>query len=225
MILACLTLAGAGFAFANGMKESSTGVPKVIKVGTLYAQSGSFATASMGEYHGLQFWAKEANKNGGYHFNAVFTVFPGQELSLMEYGVGKSGVQYTYSYPTPPLSGYNNVNFGLGLKAFTKAYESANGVSSVNFLNIAGYTAGLVVQKALENATSLSQQSLRQAVAGFSGKMTTLDGHFKIASDGAQEGELLPVCQFQPSGGSLKPVIVYPARLATGTADYPAPTS
>ena len=406
---ALLFLAVGGLVFANGSKESSSGVPSVIKVGTLYAGSGSFATASTGEYQGLKFWAHEVNQNGGvmvkafnkkipvkivayndnsststaatlynqlitqnkvnvlvsdfgsvltsvavpiaknhkmvlfdatgtgasfftpnnpylvltslpssgiwptslanflvknhiariavvyssndfdqsqaetlksklaaagvtpvyyqsvdsstrdygvmlrniaskkpdaviefgydqndiaflqgiqnggYHFNAVFTVFPGQELSLMLKGVGKSGVAYTYSYPTPPLFGYNKVNYGLGLNAFTKAFEATNNVTNVNFLNIAGYTAGLVVQKALENATSLKQKALRAAVAGFSGSVTTLDGHFKIASDGAQEGELLPVCQFQPTGGTLKPVIGYPTALANGKAIYPAP--
>lgn len=400
---------GAGLAFANGTKESTNAVPSVIKVGTVYAGSGSFATASTGEYQGLEFWAKEVNqgggvmvkaynkkipvkivafndnsstataatlynqlitqdkvnilvsdfgsvltsvavpiaqnhkmllfdvtgtgasfftnndpyivltslpssgiwptslanflishninkiavvyssndfdqsqaetlksklaaagitpvyyqsvasntrdygvmlrnisaknpdaviefgydqndiaflqgiKSGGYNFNMVFTVFPGQELSLMEHGVGKSGVQYTYSYPTPPLFGYNNVNYGLGMNAFTNAFESANNVSNVNFLNIAGYTAGLIVQKALATASSLKQKDLRAAVASFSGKLTTLDGHFKIGSDGAQQGELLPVCQFQPANGTLKPVIVYPARLATGKAVYPSP--
>ena len=162
-------------------------------------------------------------QSGGYHFNAVFTVFPGQELSLITKGAGRSGVQYTYSYPTPPLFGYNNVNYGLSMNAFTKAYEAANNVSSVDFLNIAGYTAGLIIQKALETSTSLKPQALRAAVGHFSGKLTTLDGHFQIASDGAQVGELLPVAQFQPANGTLKPVIVYPKNLATGSAVYPAP--
>ncbi len=163
--------------------------------------------------------------NGGYHFNAVFTVFPGQLYSIMEKSVGKAGLLYTYSYPTPPLFGYNKVNYGLGLDDFTKAFEAANNVNNVNFLNIAGYNAGLVIQKALENATTLSQTDLRAAVAGFSGELNTLDGHFKIDADGAQVGELLPVAQFQSVNGSLDPVIVYPSNLATGKAIYPSPAS
>ncbi|MDA8336556.1 MAG: ABC transporter substrate-binding protein [Peptococcaceae bacterium] len=163
-------------------------------------------------------------RNGGYKFNMVFTVFPGQQLALIDKAVGNAGVAYTYSYPTPPLFGYNNVNYGLGLNAFVKTYEAANNVKNVNFLNIAGYTAGLVIQKSLENAASLKAKDLRAAVNTFSGSMNTLDGAFKIdPATGAQEGELLPVAQFQPSGGTLKPVIVYPANLATGKAVYPAP--
>lgn len=162
-------------------------------------------------------------QSGGYHFNAIFSVFPGQLYEGMIKSVGVKGLLYTYSYPTPPIFGYNDVNYGMGLNDFVKAYESAENVTNVNFLNIAGYTTGLVIQKALETATSLSQKDLKAAVEGFSGNLKTLDGAFKINSEGAQVGELLPVAQFQPAGSGLKPVVVYPANLATGSAIYPAP--
>jgi len=165
-------------------------------------------------------------RSGGYKFNMVFTVFPGQQYALIEKSVGVPGLEYTYSYPTPPLFGYNQVNYGLGMNAFVQAFAKADNVkpADVNFLDIAGYNCGLVIQKALENAPSLKQEDLRAAVAGFSDKLDTLDGHFKIDSTGAQLGETLPVCQFQPAaGGTLKPVIVYPPSLAQGKAIYPAP--
>ncbi len=162
-------------------------------------------------------------ESGGYHFKMVFTVFSGQQLSIMEKAVGEKGLQNTYTYPTPPLYGFNNVNYGLGMNDFIKTFEAANSVDNVNFLNIAGYNAGLVIQKALETAASLKQENLREAVSSFSGNLNTLDGAFKIdPSDGAQVGELLPVAQFQLASGSLKPVIVYPSDLSTGKPIYPA---
>jgi len=162
-------------------------------------------------------------QNGGYHFNMVFTVFPGQQYSIINKAAGDEAMQYTYTYPTPPLYGFNRVDYGLGMDDFVKAFESAEHVTNVNFLNIAGYNAGLVIQKALETSARLTQEDLRAAVASFSGRLHTLDGDFRIDQvTGAQVGELLPVAQFQPSSGALKPVVVYPADLANGEAIYPA---
>ena len=162
-------------------------------------------------------------QSGGYHFKMVFTVFPGQQFSIIDKAAGDAALLYTYTYPTPPLYGFNKVNYGLGMDDFVKAFEAAQNVSNVNFLNIAGYNAGLVIQKTLETSASLKQEDLRAAVASFSGKLNTLDGAFKIdPTTGAQVGELLPVAQFQASGDALKPVIVYPGDLATGTPIYPA---
>ncbi len=162
-------------------------------------------------------------KTGGYHFNLVFTVFPGQQYAIIQKAVGDAGIEDTYTYPTPPLYGFNQVTYGMGMDDFTKAFETANNVTNVNFLNIAGYNAGLVVQKALETADSLKPEDLRSAVAAFSGNLQTLDGAFKIdPTTGAQVGELLPIAQFQSEAGALKPVIVFPSDLATGSAIYPA---
>ncbi|AOU99212.1 amino acid ABC transporter substrate-binding protein [Acidihalobacter yilgarnensis] len=161
-------------------------------------------------------------KAGGMHFNRVFTVFPGQLLSLMEKNVGVDGLAWTYTYPTPPLLRYNQVNYGPGIDAFSKAYGKATG-HEVNFLTVAGYNAGLVIQKTLDEAQSLKQADLRKAVTGFSGKLDTLDGHFKINDMGAQIGETLPVGQLQPHGGKIEMKVVYPHAMATGKAVYPAP--
>lgn len=157
----------------------------------------------------------------GQHFNFLFTVFPGQLLSLMEQNVGVKTLSYTFTYPTPPQLAYNKVTYGMGLSAFEQAMQKSTG-QSVNFLDIAGYNTGLAIQKTLETAKSLSQLDLRAAAGKIS--MFTLDGQFKINSEGAQLGETLPVGQLQPSGSSLTPVIVFPSSVATGTAVYPAPS-
>ena len=162
-------------------------------------------------------------QGGGYHFKMVFCVFPGQQFSIIDKAVGDAGLDQTYTYPTPPLYGFNKVNYGMGMNDFVKAFEAAQKVMNVNFLNIAGYNAGLVIQKALKTSASLKQEDLRAAVESFSGQLNTLDGAFRIdPATGAQVGELLPVAQFQTEGGGLKPVIVYPGDLATGKAMYPA---
>ncbi|HYW91569.1 MAG TPA: ABC transporter substrate-binding protein [Gammaproteobacteria bacterium] len=166
----------------------------------------------------------QALSSSGQHFNMVFTVFPGQLLSLLRSNVGPAGLAYTFTYPTPPLLRYNKVNFGMGIAHFERSYHQATG-KSVDFLTVAGYNAGLAVQKALNTAPEFTQMSLRHAMAKASGKMFTLDGHFKIRSDGAQIGETLPVGQLQPQKGKKnnKMVVVYPSDVATGSAVYPAP--
>ncbi len=145
----------------------------------------------------------------GAKFNMLFTIFPGQLLSSMEQNVGVTSLAGTYTYPTPPLLVYNNVNFGLGMNAFATAFSKANN-SAPNFLDVAGYNAGLVIQKALANTNGLSQLQLRQSLYTFSGKMFTLDGLFKLSPTGAQIGETLPVAQLVKSGNGLKVNVVTP---------------
>jgi branched-chain amino acid transport system substrate-binding protein len=128
-------------------------------------------------------------QSGGYHFKMVFTVFSGQQFSIIDKAVGDAALQGTYTYPTPPLYGFNKVDYGLGMDEFVKAFEAEHNGTNVNFLHIAGYNAGLVIGKALETSASLKQEDLRAAVAGFSGKLNTLDGAFKIdTTTGAQVG-------------------------------------
>ncbi len=157
----------------------------------------------------------------GVHFPFVFTIFPGQQLALLTQNVGAKALGYTYTYPTPPLLAYNSgVDYGLTLSAFTKAIEPQIH-SAPNFLDIAGYQAGLVIQKTLGTAKSLSQLDLRAAAGKIS--FFTLDGQYKLASTGAQLGELLPVAQLQPSKSGVAPVIVFPQSVATGKA-LPTPS-
>lgn len=167
----------------------------------------------------------QALSSSGLHFNMVFTIFPGQLLQLLRNNVGPQALAYSYTYPTPPLLRYNKkVNFGMGIDAFEHTYHKATG-KSVNFLTVAGYNAGLAIQKALGTAPKFTQLSMRHALGHASGKLFTLDGRFKIRSDGAQVGETLPVAQLQPQKGQKnnRVTVVYPSSVATGKAIYPAP--
>lgn len=166
----------------------------------------------------------QALQSNGSKFKMTFTVFPGQLLTLLENNVGRSALNYTYTYPTPPLLKYNKVDLGMGISDFEKAYKKDTG-KEVNFLTVAGYNAGLIVQKTLATAESFNQQAYRKAIAEFSGKVTTLDGTFKVNKNGAQIGEKLPVAQFVPGETSkqLAINIVYPSSMKTASAIYPAP--
>lgn len=162
----------------------------------------------------------------GLHFKMVYTVYPGQQLALFLKNVSPQTLAYTFSTVTPPILRNNDVNYGPGIDAFEKAYEAATG-KKVNFQVIAGYTAGLVIGKTLATATSLGQMALRKAVASLSGKLKTLDGRFDVAPNGAQIGETIPLGQFlgAPSAKRSKLEVVYPQRLSTGQAEYPAPAA
>ncbi len=155
-------------------------------------------------------------------FKMVFTIFPGQQFDLLKKNVGVKGLYYTYTYPTPPLLKYNDVNYGPTMDKFDQAYKATG--KKVDFLVVAGYNTGLIMQKTLESAPSFDQSALRKAVADFSGKLKTLDGQFEIDAAGAQVGEMLPVAQFVPKGATgIDMTIVYPPDLKTGEPIYPAP--
>lgn len=64
-------MAGAGSAHA-----ADASAPSVLKIGTLYASSGSFAVASEGQYNGLKYWAKTVNKTGGVFVKAFDKKIP-----------------------------------------------------------------------------------------------------------------------------------------------------
>lgn len=158
------------------------------------------------------------------HFKMVFTVFPGQLLHLFKANLGRKLLAWVYTYPTPPLLAHTRINYGPALQAFVREYEQHTG-RPVNFLTVAGYNAGLVIQRTLAVSQSLKALAMRRAINGFSGRLKTLDGEFKVKNDGSQIGELLPVGQLQLVRKGLRMTIVYPEPLATGTARYPAPSS
>lgn len=165
----------------------------------------------------------QALQSSGLKFKMTFTVFPGQLLKLLETNVGQKTLDYTYTYPTPPLLKYNKVNLGMGINRFEKVYKKDTG-KEVNFLTVAGYNTGLIIQKTLETSGSFNQPAFRNAITSFSGKVTTLDGTFKISRSGAQIGEMLPVAQLVPeSGNKIGVNVVYPSKTKTANAIYPAP--
>lgn len=167
-------------------------------------------------------------KATGTYFKFVLTPFMGQLPSLFAQDVGAASVDYTYTYAVPPTLTINNVNIGLGLTAFVKQFAPGN-ASTVNFLDVAGYNAGLAVQAAFDHATSMTQLGIRAGITAVNGKFQTLEGTFKVDKTGEQIGELLPVAQAVPNGKGFALKIVYPAipaqvKMVNAKAKYPAPS-
>lgn len=162
----------------------------------------------------------------GIRFPFLLTVFPGQGPARFETSPGAATMAYTYTYAAPPILAINKVNSGLGLDDFLKAFAPGQPASSVSFLSIAGYNAGLAIQAAFAHATSMTQLGIRAGVTAASGHLVTLDGPFQVDETGAQLGEPLPVAQAIPSGSSFVFKIVFPAssdQTAAASPLYPAP--
>jgi branched-chain amino acid transport system substrate-binding protein len=162
----------------------------------------------------------------GIHFPLLLTVFPGQGPAPYAASPGAATMDYTFTYAAPPILQINSVNWGLGLDAFLNAFAPGKPVSSVSFLSIAGYNAGLAIQAALAHATSMSQLGLRAGITAVNGKLVTLEGPFDVNDTGAQIGEPLPIAQAFPSGSNFTFKIVYPAssaQAAEASLRYPAP--
>ena len=128
----------------------------------------------------------------------------------------------------PPSDLEYPVNFGMNLKEYRAAWDKKYNDGKLEFgLNaIAGYTTGLVIEKALSVATSLDQMEIRRAVFSLSGNLKTLCGPFELDETGGQIGELTPLGQLEldeKNPEKLKFISVYPHETATGKPVYPRP--
>ena len=140
-----------------------------------------------------------------------------------------SGLEIVFDQGVPTeTSNYTAVlNFGMSLKEYSAAWHKkyADLQLEFNFNSVAGYTTGLVLEKALATAASLDQLELRKAILSLSGQLKTLDGSFELEpATGAQIGELSPIGQLVPGENDhLKLVTVWPPDVANGKPIYPRP--
>ena len=163
--------------------------------------------------------------DSGTKFKGLFCIYPGLETELLEKNVGAKGLMYVMSYVTAIDYEYQ-VEFGMTLPQFRDAWKKKypEGKVEFGFNSIAGYTTGLVLEKALSEVTSLEQLELRRAIFAQSGKLKTIDGTFELDSMGAQIGELTPLGQFQPDEqGHPKLKALYPPESASSKPIYPRP--
>ena len=213
-----LTKAGIKVAYYQGVPTSTTSYGTLLN--TIHATNPG-AVLELG-YQPNDVAFLQAVQSSGLHFPMVFTVFPGQLLSLFQQDVGTQGLAYTYTYATNYFHNYTSVNEGMTTSQFltqiAKAAPQAN-----NTVGLLGYNTGLVIQAVLKQAKSLSQTDIRAAATAVSGHLNTLDGNFVINSEGAQIGELLPLGQLVPSSGSAAMKVVYPSSQAQAQAVYPMP--
>lgn len=159
------------------------------------------------------------------HFNFVFSIYAGLEFSLLQKDAPAGSLNYTYTYASPPNVEYSNNTIGPTTAAFVSQWEANHSGAAPNFNNIAGYNAGLLIGDMITKAGTLNETALRAAANATSGTTTTLEGPFLIdKTTGAQHGMPMDVLQYQPTSTGLKPVVLYPFSVATGTAVYPAPS-
>jgi branched-chain amino acid transport system substrate-binding protein len=133
-------------------------------------------------------------------------------------------MNYVYTYVPSSEIAYE-VNAGMPLKDYKEAWHKAYGDSHVEFgfNSIAGYTTGVLIEKALAEAESLDQLELREALVNLSNRVKTLDGAFAVDATGAQVGEITPLGQVIEDKGQVRFVTVWPKEVATGKPVYPRP--
>ena len=164
-------------------------------------------------------------QDSGIKFKFLFSIYPGLETELLEKNLGSKPLDYLFTYVTALDQDYKS-EFGMSLKQYRDAWEKKYAGAKVEFgfNSIAGYTTGLVLDKALSVATSLDQLELRKAIFSLSGNLKTLDGTFELDPNGGQIGEFTPIGQFVRGADShLKLVTVWPHDLANSKPVYPRP--
>lgn len=158
----------------------------------------------------------------GVKFPFVFTLYSGQEMDVVKHALGAAAMTNVFTNVTGANYSFKTT-YGPRLAAvhamWDKAYPPGSGGPSWGEGALQGYLTGMVLQQALARTKSLDQLALRKAVFSLSGKLTTLDGPFVLAPDGAQLGETMPLGQVQSNGkGGVKLAVVYPPKFANGKA-------
>ena len=89
-------------------------------------------------------------QDSGVKFKWQFAIYPGLETEHLEKTVGAKGMEYLYTYTPSSVLEYK-AEFGMSLPEFRAAWTKKYGEGNVafGFNSVAGYTTGLVLQKAL----------------------------------------------------------------------------
>ncbi|MEW5868811.1 MAG: amino acid ABC transporter substrate-binding protein [Chloroflexota bacterium] len=113
--------------------------------------------------------------------------------------------------------------FGSTGKEFVDAYKAAYN-EEPSYHAAGGYVAGLLLQKAIEQAGSLDTQAVKSALDGFD--LLTFFGHIKFDTSaeahGLQIGHSMVYIQWQKDdAGNLVKQVVWPAEGATAKVIFP----
>jgi branched-chain amino acid transport system substrate-binding protein len=114
--------------------------------------------------------------------------------------------------------------FGPSSQEFTEAYMAAYD-EEPSYHAAGGYVAGLLLQKAIEDAGTLDTQAVKTALDNLD--LLTFFGHNKFntsaESHGLQEGHSMVYIQWQDENGELVKEVVWPAEGASAETLYPLP--
>lgn len=161
-------------------------------------------------------------QDSGLKFKMLFSSYPGLEQELLTRNVGAAGLGNVFTY-VPSTAVVNPVNFGMNMREFIEMWRKKGSGHHLGLNAVAGYTTGLVLEKALAEAKSLDQLELRRAIFAQSGKLKTLAGTFELNDEGAQVGMSFALGQMatKPGASEAELVVVYPPGEATGKAVFP----
>ncbi|MDX1613825.1 MAG: amino acid ABC transporter substrate-binding protein [Candidatus Promineifilaceae bacterium] len=114
--------------------------------------------------------------------------------------------------------------YGPSSAEFTQAYVDAYG-EEPSYHAAGGYVAGLLLQKAIEDAGTTDPEAIRQSLENLD--LMTFFGHMKFdtsaESHGLQVGHSMIYVQWQDEGGELVKQVVWPTAGATADTLYPMP--
>jgi branched-chain amino acid transport system substrate-binding protein len=113
-------------------------------------------------------------------------------------------------------------DFGPTGAAFGKTFEAKYHVPA-DYHSASGYTAGAILQHAIEQAGSIEPEKVATALNAMD--ITTFFGHIKFATDAKRHGLQLAhemvLAQWQMQDGKLVRNIVWPKAAATASIQYP----
>lgn len=177
---------------------------------------------------GTLFAKQIAEKKISVKFLALLVAPP--ETSFAQLGdpavgvVGPSQWEPGVTYSADTAKALNIPWYGPSVQDFISAYKAKYNTDPT-YHSAGGYAAGLLLQKALEDAGSTDTQAIKTALDKMD--VMTFFGHLKFdttaANHGLQVGHTMVYMQWQKQGGNLVKVIVWPANAATGTLLYPKP--
>jgi branched-chain amino acid transport system substrate-binding protein len=114
--------------------------------------------------------------------------------------------------------------YGPTEQEFADAYKAKYNADP-SYHGAGGYTAGMLLQKGLEDAGSTDTEAIKAALDKVD--MMTFFGHLKFnttdEAHGLQAGHTMVLMQWQKDGDKLVKKIVWPEEAATGKALYPRP--
>ena len=164
-------------------------------------------------------------QDAGAHFGGVFANYPGWEPDLIAKDVGVAADKGVFSFMPGVFLSYKTTA-GMTASQFHAAWNKTypKGEAAFGLNAAAGYVEGVVIGEMLRHAPDLSQLGLRRGLYALSGKMVTLQGPFRLASDGEQLGEINALGQVWPKGNAGVALrAVYPLALATAKPVFGKP--
>jgi branched-chain amino acid transport system substrate-binding protein len=115
-------------------------------------------------------------------------------------------------------------DFGMTGAEFAKTFKAKFNVDA-DYHSASGYTAGQILQHAIEQAGSIDPDKVAAALNAMD--VTTFFGHVKFATDpqhhGLQIAHEMVLAQWQMKNGKLEREIIWPKSAATANILYPLP--